>query len=328
MERGRFAMTSRRLLTSSPKTILSYDNRALLEAIKMSEGRTIVAVARNRGPNICDGVSNHELCAAFGADIVALGIYDPHNPYFPGLPSKTPKEPDDTILGQVQTDLGRGWTLREVRELIGRPIAAALFGTEKSFAPGMESSFARVLATRENARLLVEQGVDIIQFMDWLGDLETITSTVRELREEIGERALLSFARPNGFGLFGQLGRREFISSDEIRGVIEAGADIVEIPAVGTLPGFTVEHTSRLVQEIHNTGALASLWIATSQEGADTETIRRIGFYSKMTGADMYTISDVGLTEAMPPPENIMTLSTAIRGVRHTYRRMAMSPLR
>jgi len=328
LARGRFAMASRRLLTSSPKVILSYNSQELFEAIKMSEGRTIFAVARNRGPNICDGVSNHEMCAAFGADIVALGLYDPHNPYFPGLPSKEIVEPDDTILAQVQADLGRGWTLREVRELIGRPIAAALFGTQKTFPPGMESHLAKVLGTRENARLLVEQGADIIQFMDWLGDLDLLSSTVRELKAEIGDQALLSFARPNGSGMFGHLGGREFITLAEIRAVTEAGADIVEIPAVGTLPGFTVEHTTRLVQAIHDGGALASLWIATSQEGADIETIRRIGFYSKMTGADMHTISDVGLTEAMPIPENIMALSIAIRGARHTYRRMAISPLR
>lgn len=321
-------MASRRLLTSSPKTILSYDSHELFGAIKMSEGRTIVAVARNRGPNICDGVSNHEMCAAFGADIVALGLYDPHNPYFPGLPSKVTVEPDDTVLAQVQAELGRGWTLREVRDLIGRPIAAALFGTETTFPAGMESHLAKVLGTRENARLLVEQGADIVQFMDWLGDVDLLANTVRALKEEIGDRALLSFARPNGSGLFGHLGRREFITLEEIRVVIEAGADIVEVPAVGTLPGFTVEHTTRLVQEIHDAGALASLWIATSQEGADVETIRRIGFYSKMTGADMHTISDVGLNEAMPIPENIMALSIAIRGTRHTYRRMAISPLR
>ena len=39
----------------------------------------------------------------------------------------------------------------------------------------------------------------------------------------------------------------------------------------------------------------------------------------------MFTISDVWLTESVPDPENILALSIAIRGKRHTYRRMAFS---
>jgi len=326
MAGGKFAMNSRRLLTSSPQAILNYSSAELFEAIKMSESRTITAVARSKGPNIVDGVTNAELCAAFGADIVALGIYDPNNPCFPGLPSKYRVEPDDTILEQVQTDIGRGWTLSELRSLIGRPIASGLFGIEENYAPGMAESFnKKVVANRKNARLLVDQGCDIIQFMDWMASREQLKKTIRELKDEIGDSALLSFARPNGYGLFNEMGRKEFITENEIIDVIDAGCQIVEIPAVGTIPGFTVESVTKLVSLIHEGGALANLWIATSQEGADTDTIKRIGFYSKMTGADILTISDVWTTESVPNPENILALSIAVRGVRHTYRRMAFS---
>jgi hypothetical protein len=323
--RGRFALASPRLLTSSPQTVLGYDSAQLREAVAMSEGRTVVGVARVRGPNACDGVSNAELCAAFGCDIVALGLYDPHNPYFPGLPNRISKEPDDTILAQVQADLGRGWTLREVRELIGRPIAAGLYGTKTGFPDKMEASFTKVLATPENALLLVEQGVDIVQVMDWLTPLPELAAALREIRAVIGNRALLSFARPNGWGLFGGHARREFITEEEIDAVIEAGCDIVEIPAVGTIPRFSAVLVERLVRRIHDGGALAGVWIATSQEGATTETIRQIAYDTKITGADMFTISDVGLTESVPDPENILALSIALRGRRHTYRRMAFS---
>lgn len=323
--RGRFALASPRLLTSSPQTILSYNSGQLREAIAMSESRTVVGVARVRGPNACDGVSNMELCAAFGSDIVALGLYDPHNPYFPGLPNKVTLEPDDTILAQVQADLGRGWILREVRELVGRPIAAGLYGTEKGFPDRMEASFTKVLSTPQNARLLVDQGVDIIQVMDWLTPLPDLKAALRDIRSEIGDAALLTFARPNGWGLFGSQARRAFITDEEIDAVIEAGVDIVEIPAVGTIPQFGLAHVEGLVRRIHDGGALANVWIATSQEGATPDTIRQIAYDSKIAGADMFTISDVGLTESVPDPENILALSIALRGRRHTYRRMAFS---
>ena len=330
MIKGKFAMQSKRLLTSSPKELLSFNSKELLEAIKLSEARTIVAIARTRGPNICDGVSNAEMCAAFGADIIYNTLYDPRNPYIPGLPSKKPKEPDDEILSQVQVDLGRGWTLRDLRELIGRPVGIQLFGTEKSYMKGQEAHMGRLLASREIARLMVEQGADIIDYTEHvaLGDLELIGSTIKELRDEIKDKAILSFSRIHGEGQSDIFSKKGVITEDEIRVATEEGVDIVGIPAVGTSPGYTLEFTSKLVNFIHDCGALAHLVIGTSQEGTDIETVRRIGFYSKMTGAEMYGLSGAGLSEAMPTPENIMALSIAIRGKRHTYRRMAMSPLR
>lgn len=324
--RGRFALQSPRLLTSTPRTVLGYSAPELVRGIRMSEGRTVVAVARVRGPNACDGVSNVELCAAFGADIVALGLYDPHHPYFPGLPNRVAVQPDDDVLAQVQMDLGRGWTVREVRDLVGRPLAAAMYGTPESFPDEMEASFVRVCGSVANARLLVDQGVDIVQLMDWLAGPEALADLVRDIKREIGDEAVLSFARPNGWGLFGHLADREPFTEQEIALLVKAGADIIEAPAVGTFPGLTVEVVGRWAQAVHRAGALCSLWIASSQEGADPATVRAITLDSKKAGADLMTISDVGLNESVPDPENILALSIALRGRRHTYRRMALSP--
>jgi hypothetical protein len=83
-----------------------------------------------------------------------------------------------------------------------------------------------------------------------------------------------------------------------------------------------------MVDIIHDAGALASLGYHTSQEGSDPATIRHIAILSKIAGPDIHELGDSGFTESMVPPENIMTLSLAIRGRRHTFRRMAMSPLR
>jgi hypothetical protein len=326
--RGRFAAQSPRLLTSTPRQILGYGRSQLLRAIRMSEGRTVVAVARVRGPAACDGVSNMELCAAFGADIIGLGLYDPHDPYFPGLPNKVSEPESDALLGKVQVDLGRGWSLAEVRQLIGRPIAAAMYGTAACFPDEMEASFVRVVACVENARLLADQGVDIIQVMDWLSEPADIADLVRDIASEVGQETIISFARPNGWGLFGHLGRPEFFTDGELQDLIAAGADIVEIPAVGTFPGLTVNKVGHWAETIHQAGALCNMWIASSQESADQATIRAITLDSKQAGADMMTISDVWLNESVPDPENILALSVALRGRRHTYRRMAFSPLR
>ena len=108
---------------------------------------------------------------------------------------------------------------------------------------------------------------------------------------------------------------------------LEAGADIILLPAPGTVPGITVEYVRVLVTYAHSLGALTITAIGTSQEGADVATIREIALMCKMTGTDMHHLGDSGYG-GMALPENIQSYSIVIRGIRHTYRRMADSILR
>ena len=60
------------------------------------------------------------------------------------------------------------------------------------------------------------------------------------------------------------------------------------------------------------------------QEGSNSQVIEQIALMSKMAGADIQHIGDAGYG-GIALPENIMALSVAIRGKRHTYRRMGYS---
>lgn len=84
------------------------------------------------------------------------------------------------------------------------------------------------------------------------------------------------------------------------------------------------EKVTSLIACAHAHGALAMTTIGTSQEGADVSTVRQIALMSKMAGADLHHIGDTGYM-GIALPENIMAYSIAIRGVRHTYTRMARS---
>ena len=64
--------------------------------------------------------------------------------------------------------------------------------------------------------------------------------------------------------------------------------------------------------------------IGTSQEGSDVATIREIALMCKMTGTDMHHLGDAGYG-GMSLPENILEYGKVIRGIRHTYHRMATS---
>ena len=116
----------------------------------------------------------------------------------------------------------------------------------------------------------------------------------------------------------------QIMTKEDVRRFREAGADVLLFPAPGTVPGITMEYVRELVAFAHGLGALTITAVGTSQEGADTDTIRRIALMCKMTGTDIHHLGDTGYT-GMALPENIQAYSVAIRGIRHTYHRMAAS---
>jgi len=105
---------------------------------------------------------------------------------------------------------------------------------------------------------------------------------------------------------------------------IDAGADIVLLPAPGTVPGISAERVRDLIGVVHVKGALAMTAIGTSQEGSDEATIRQIALWAKSCGADLHHIGDSGYP-GIAVPENILAYSIVIRGRRHAWRRMAAS---
>src|SRR5690606_21148698 len=130
----------------------------------------------------------------------------------------------------------------------------------------------------------------------------------------------------HGAGVKGEAGV-SIVSEEVVKKFVENGADVVLLPGVGTVPGSTLEKTTRLVDIVKNAGAMVMTTIGTSQEGADEATIRQIALLNRMAGADIHHIGDAGFN-GIAVPENIMTYSIAIRGKRHTYKRMAASILR
>ena len=109
-----------------------------------------------------------------------------------------------------------------------------------------------------------------------------------------------------------------------IEAFIEAGADIILVPAVGTVPGFDDMDLKEAVKAAHSKGALVLTAIGTSQESSDEDTIKQIAIRNKICGADIQHIGDAGYG-GVAPFENIFAMSKAIRGVRHTVSMIARS---
>ena len=69
-------------------------------------------------------------------------------------------------------------------------------------------------------------------------------------------------------GILSEAGEKS-ITREDVKLFREAGADVILMPAPGTVPGITMEYIRGLVSCAHELGALTLTAIGTSQEGSD-----------------------------------------------------------
>ena len=286
----------------------------LLEAISASEGRLLVCETIGTMQPMLGDVTNAEFVASMGADIILLNIFDVNKPVVQGLPEVDEKE-----------------VIRKVKELTGRPVGINLEPIEQ----GIESTVDTIdmwkltngrVATVENARKAIEMGVDLIVLTGNPGigvTNKAITETLQLFREELGDQVILVAGKMHASGILSEAGEN-IITKEDVTAFAKAGADIILMPAPGTVPGITTEYVRSLVVCAHNLGKMTLTAIGTSQEGADTDTIKNIALMCKMTGTDLHHLGDAGYG-GMSLPENILAYGKVIRGIRHTYHRMAVS---
>lgn len=284
----------------------------LLFSIGASEGRALACETIGCFTPLLGDVTNAELAGALGADILLLNLFDVDNPQIQGLP---PVPPGDVV--------------REVKRLTGRPVGINLEPVEQDASAQVDTIWGMTggrRATLENARKAADMGVDFILLTGNPGTGVTnraILSTLELFHKHLGERIVLAAGKMHASGILGE-GGGKILTKEEVKAFADAGADLILLPAPGTVPGITMEYASELVAYAHSLKKLTMTSIGTSQEGADVETIRRIALMSKMAGTDIHHLGDSGFT-GIAAPENIMAYSVVIKGVRHTYRRMAMS---
>lgn len=286
----------------------------LLGAIASAEGRVIACETIGSIIPMLGDITNAEFAAAMGADILLLNMFDVQKPHIWGLP-KT--EPENVI--------------RKLKELTGRPIGINLEPVEQvlSSEDPEENMWAMTSgrkATLENAKKAAQMGVNFILLTGNPGIGVTnaaIEQTLKLYKQELGDKLILAAGKMHASGILTE-GAEKIITKEDIKAFAEAGADIILMPAPGTVPGLTMEYIRSLITYAHSLGCLTITAIGTSQEGADIATIRQIALMCKMAGTDIHHLGDSGYG-GMALPENIQAYSIAVRGIRHTYRRMAGS---
>lgn len=303
---------AKRMLDCSSSELLRFNKSELLESIGKSEGRVIACETIGTLQPMLGNVTNAEFVSAMSADILLLNVFDVNNPVVMGMPETAPED-----------------VVRRLKELTGRPVGINLEPVEENVKgetdPMWEMSDGR-RATLENARKACDMGVNMILLTGNPGmgvSNDAIVRTLREYHGAFGDRLILAAGKMHAAGVSSEAAQ-QIITREDIRRFREAGADIILLPAPGTVPGITLEYAREMIAYAHSLSALTITAVGTSQEGADTDTIRQIALMCKMAGTDIHHLGDTGYG-GMALPENIFAYSVAIRGIRHTYKRMAIS---
>ncbi|MCI6271875.1 MAG: haloacid dehalogenase-like hydrolase [Erysipelotrichaceae bacterium] len=295
----------KRFISANASEILEMSAAELKQSIKASEGRVICSENVAIRQSFIGDITNSEIARSAGADLILLNGVDVLKPDIKGLEKR---EYNNFV--------------KELHHLVGRPIGVNLEPVDLTAKMAEE----RILisegrqASVETIKEIERLGMDFVCFTGNPGagvTNESIKNTIKLAKEHFS--GLIIAGKMHGAGV-----DEPVVSEDAIKGFIEEGADVILVPAVGTVPGFTDKELKKAVDYAHKHGALVMSAIGTSQEGSDVETIRNIALRNKICGVDIQHIGDAGYG-GLAPFENIFAMSVTLRGLRHTVSMLARS---
>ena len=292
-----------RLISMFSSEMLKLNREELKKAIKSSESRVILSenIVSYRGPG--EVITNSEIARAFGADLILLNFFDVFRKEIYGLDNT-----EDPI--------------RELKKLVGRPIGVNLepvSSGENAFDEIISIENGR-MATTETIQELDKLGFDFVCFT---GNPKTgvsnqnILKAVCEAKKHFS--GLIIAGKMHSSGIDEKLVSLEFTKK-----LVESGADVILLPCVYTAPSVRREELIEIVDYAHSKNALVMGTIGTSQESSPASVIREIALKNKEIGIDIFHIGDAGYG-GISNYLNILELSRAIRGDRHTIRIISSS---
>ena len=301
----------KRLISANASDVATFTKEELKQSIKASEGRVVLSENVVGEVPILGDVTTSELAKAFGADMILLNVFDVYRPYIAGMPENDSLEPE-LFNENVVSDLKR---------LIGLPVGLNLEPVDEK-ATMAEDKLNIAKGRQANAETLQrasELGFDFVLLTGNPGTGVTnkeIAHAVSLAKENFD--GLIFAGKMHGAGV-----SEPVVNLEAAQEFIERGADVLLVPAVGTVWGVREKDVAQAVDLAHEKDALVMSAIGTSQEGANPETIRQIALKNKTLGVDIQHIGDANM--GLVGIRNITVLSDTIRGARHTVARIARS---
>ncbi|MCI1892378.1 MAG: haloacid dehalogenase-like hydrolase [Schleiferilactobacillus harbinensis] len=299
-----------RLISANTSEVLQMKAAELKQSIKASEGRVVLS-ENVTGHEVGDGLTTSEVAAAFGADLILLNGLDVLHPTIFGL---YPNE------GAVAHDDGQ--SIKRLQHLVGRPIGVNLEPVDVN-ADMSETRLTIPEGRMSSRKTLMEAEKLGFNFVCLTGNPGTgvtnaqIAANVKVAKEVFS--GLVIAGKMHGAGV-----NEPVVSLDAVQAFLNAGADVILVPAVGTVPGLTDDEIQAVVKLAHAHDTLVMSTIGTSQEGSGAHYIENVAVRNKINGVDIQHIGDAAWG-IQSPFENIYALSKAIRGERHAIQRMARS---
>lgn len=293
----------KRLISCFSSDIEKMTPSDLKNSIIASAGRTIIGETVVTAAPLIEGITNAEVMASFSADIILLNEYDVFTRYINGM--ENDRDPIATI-----------------KSLTGKPVGINLEPVDN------EGTILENLITLPKGRTAIKEAFieannQNIDFICLTGNPATgVSNKSIEKSIKVAKKyfnGLVFAGKMHGAGL-----GEKVLSQETLVEFVNQGADGVLIPAVGTVPGISEDEARSAVEAVKALGAITISTVGTSQESADTATIREFGLCNKRVGVDVHHLGDGGYGR-MPDPENLVTLSMCIRGKRHTYFKMGQS---
>ena len=200
---------AKRILDLSSSDVRDMTKEDILDSIRSAEGRTIVSEVIPVFQPVLMDISNAELAASFGADIILLNMYDAENPISEGIPNRA------------------GDVLKDIKKLTGRIVGVNLEPVdedEELAQEKVEISKGR-LGTLENIGKVIEQGADMIVFT---GNPKTgvtnekIIKSINIAKENYGDKVVIMAGKMHSSGSLTEVGTN-LITKETIRSFILAG---------------------------------------------------------------------------------------------------------
>lgn len=311
-----------RLINAHRSEIRQFRAEDLKESIWRSEGRVVLAQNFVAMAPLSWGTTNPELAQAMGADMVFFNAYsmDPGTP-LPGL-----------MVGAWADQ--QQYRLPQMRDLVDVPLGIYLESGKDDDISNNTVQMARAhrTASEENLRAIRREAADFVVLGGNPGtgtSFDAIIESTRRAKATLRDEALIFSGKWEDGAVEPVLGDptqpaeryRQVIAE-----LVDAGADVICLPMPGSRWGIDVDSIRDLVTFVHTyrRGTLAMTFLDGTVEGADIDTVRQCGLWSKATGSDIHAIGDAGLG-GMALPENIYQLSVTIKGRAKTWERMAVS---
>lgn len=294
----------KRLISANTSEIMVMTREELLQSIRASDGRVVLSENIVTRETIVAEVTNAEIAKSFGADLILLNTLDVLEPKIFGL------------------DLQGKTVIERLHHLVGAPIGVNLEPIDLD-AEMTEEALKIGNGRQANAEAFKRIETDKYDFVCLTGNPATgvsntqIISAIKLAKEHYSGIIIAGKMHSSGVN-------EPVVTLEDVEHFLAAGADIILVPAVGTVPGFDEDQMKAIVKEVHAQGALVLSAMGTSQESSEPEMVRDIAIKNKICGVDMHHIGDSGYG-GLAPVENIFALSKAIRGQRHAVSRMARS---